>query len=481
MGTLFDLEEPEHSADSDDGAVWKLAPNLDLLFPKSGQNVEEKSRRFLQYITEHTERLLGTYRILLVDLPAGGGDEENLNLLPHLGHLVVVTNPEPTAHVSAGGYLHMVMERDPSRQVYIWHNKFSLDRTGEFNPRDVVGNYHRNTDREAWLPDSFRQQIHDIAFVPADPSLNLLLADNPSPMGIVYHSTRQSVLHILDGWLDAESCPLNEMKKKLPLPIVKLVRGCISRRPESIEAGPEFSEIAAYINAVTESKRDIGDDPVFISALSEASARFASSPLWREGTRALSLLAEMAEASSRMFNTGGSHTKTQLENTLVKLMYTVAAQPELPRLCKNSAGMLLFQFGAGKLLNVDKVKSLILSLVPHRKGPKGRQVRDRRLQIRRIVEQDASYRKQYLKLLKISYPLFTRQIDMIVKTFELGPLLFRDEDGRIYKQAYVTMLSQLIHDILYSGMGIVVGFSYRAATDSFAAGAEILFEKSAEA
>ncbi|AFG38532.1 ParA family protein [Spirochaeta africana] len=477
LGTLFDLEDPESASGPAAEIRTRLAPRLDLLFPKAALNVSDKSRTVRRFLEAKGDKLMQVYRVILIDLPAGGGDEENLSLLPYIGHLVVVTNPEPTAHVSAGSYLQMIMEREPDREVFLWHNKFSLERAGEFNPRDVVGNYHRNTPREAWLTDRFRQQLHDAAFVPADPSLNLLHAENPNPLGIVYHSARQSVLHILDGWLDAEACPLRRTEQTLPKPLIRLIHGYLSRRPDCVEQPDGLQQLSEYIDGITAARHSLAEQPQIQAALQQLFHDLHSHPVWNNGIRALQLLSEAADETERLFSHSDGRTRKLLDNTIIKLMYAVAIQPELPRLCRNSAGMLLFQFAAAKLFNVEKVRNLILSLVPHRSQAHGRQIRNRRLQIQRIVEQDEPYRKKYLKLLRTSYPLFTRQIDTVHKTFELGPLLFRDEDGHIHRKAYVTLLSQLIHDILYSGMGIVVGFSYRAASDAFAAGAEILLER----
>lgn len=477
MATLFDLEEPEHAADAATSIRWRLAPRLDLLFPKATQNVRDKSEQVRHYLEQKAEQLMQVYRIVLIDLPAGGGDEENLSLLPYIGHLILVTNPEPTAHVSAGGYMHMVMERDADREIFLWHNKFSLERAGEFDPRDVIGNYHRNTDREAWLTDRFRSQVHDTAFVPADPSLNLLHADNPNPLSIVYHNAHQSIMHILEGWLDSEHCPLAKTQKILPQTITRLARGYLSRRPACVQDSTGVQDLTDYIDGIIGAETSIADSPDVVPAFTQLFQELRSHPLWSNGLRGLQLLSEAIEESQSLFTSGRSPSRKLLDNTIVKTLYAVAIQPDLPRLCRNSAGMLLFQYAAAKLFSVEKVRNLILSLVPHRGHSK--RARDRRLQIRRIIEQDEPYRKQYLKLLRTAHPLFSRQIDSLINTFDLGSLLFRDPDGNVYKKAYVTLLSNLIHDILYSGMGIVVGFSYRAASDAFASGAEILFERTA--
>jgi hypothetical protein len=66
----------------------------------------------------------------------------------------------------------------------------------------------------------------------------------------------------------------------------------------------------------------------------------------------------------------------------------------------------------------------------------------------------------------------SKQIANIVKTFELSGLLFRDEKATVIRSAYVKLLTNFIHDTLYSGLSVVVGFPFRSAASAFQEGAE---------
>ena len=132
----------------------------------------------------------------------------------------------------------------------------------------------------------------------------------------------------------------------------------------------------------------------------------------------------------------------------------------------------MFYFSLYKLFQSKTVTELIRSLVPAKKNRKGGTVRDRHRQIRYLVEGDPEYKKRYLNLLKTLHPIVSRQIASIVQTFELPRLLFRDQKGEVLRSAYVKLLTNFIHDTLYSGLSVVVGFPFRSAASAFQDGAE---------
>jgi hypothetical protein len=141
-------------------------------------------------------------------------------------------------------------------------------------------------------------------------------------------------------------------------------------------------------------------------------------------------------------------------------------------LMAKQGGLLLFYFSLYKLFQSRTVTELIRSLVPSKTNRKGSTVRDRHRQIRNLVEGNPEYKSRYLKLLKTLHPIVSKQIANIVKTFELSGLLFRDEKGTIIRSAYVKLLTNFIHDTLYSGLSVVVGFPFRSAAGAFQEGAE---------
>ncbi|MFW6261917.1 MAG: hypothetical protein ACOC6J_10090, partial [Spirochaetota bacterium] len=111
---------------------------------------------------------------MICDMPAGIGRDENLAFLPYVGLLIVVTNPEPTSHVSAGGYIRVALEIRPDLPVAFWHNRYREILPGGFHPTDVIGNYNRYVDDELRIiPESAARFAH-AAIIPDDPSLNLL-------------------------------------------------------------------------------------------------------------------------------------------------------------------------------------------------------------------------------------------------------------------------------------------------------------------
>mgnify|MGYP000971050066 CR=1 FL=1 len=87
-----------------------VVPNLDLLFPGTKHSKGDSTVLLNLIFSDFTEELNKRYDFLILDLPAGIGNEENLAFLPFVNTLAVVTNPEPTAHVSSGGYIKAALE-----------------------------------------------------------------------------------------------------------------------------------------------------------------------------------------------------------------------------------------------------------------------------------------------------------------------------------------------------------------------------------
>jgi hypothetical protein len=162
----------------------------------------------------------------------------------------------------------------------------------------------------------------------------------------------------------------------------------------------------------------------------------------------------------------------ELSALLISINHASSRNPQL----NGQGGLLLFYFSLYKLFQSRTVTDLVKSLVPSKKNKRGVTVRDRYGQIRNLVEGDAAYKQRYLKLLKTLHPIVSKQIANIVKTLELSGLLFRDEKGAVLRSAYVKLLTNFIHDTLYSGLSVVVGFPFRAAAGAFQEGAEKVLE-----
>jgi hypothetical protein len=143
-------------------------------------------------------------------------------------------------------------------------------------------------------------------------------------------------------------------------------------------------------------------------------------------------------------------------------------------LMRNQGVLLLFYFSLHKLFQSRTLVSVIRALIPRRAGQKGRTVRDRFSQIRSLVEGDPAYRKRYLGTLQTLHALVTRQLAAVGKALELGTLVVQDGDGKIDGKPYLKLLAVFLHETLYSGLSVIVGFDYRSAAGAFQDGADRL-------
>ena len=246
---ILDIKTPEEQSlkatdfvtASPEDFILPVLPRLDLLFPASkpeeGMGEVLRDLMFNRFARVLDER----YDIIILDMPAGIGREENLEFLPFIDNLVVVTNPEPTSHVSAGGYIRAALDIHPHLVIHLWHNRYRVDPAGTFNTRAVVDNYNRFVDEELRIRPSESGFI-DAAFVPEDPSLNLLRGSLPIALPVLYR---------LDGALDnlneriVMTAPLNGGMDKVTS---KLVRYHVARK--RAVGRDASSEAVDYISAL---------------------------------------------------------------------------------------------------------------------------------------------------------------------------------------------------------------------------------------
>jgi hypothetical protein len=141
---------------------------------------------------------------------------------------------------------------------------------------------------------------------------------------------------------------------------------------------------------------------------------------------------------------------------------------------RSHGSLLLFYFSLYKLYQSRTLIGLIRGLIPRRRNQKGRMVRDRFRQIRTLVEGDEGYRTRYLKTLQALYQILVRQIAAIAEALKLPDLLLRDPQSRINGRAYLKLLTAFLHETLYGGLSVIVGFDYRSTAVAFREGAERL-------
>jgi hypothetical protein len=136
--------------------------------------------------------------------------------------------------------------------------------------------------------------------------------------------------------------------------------------------------------------------------------------------------------------------------------------------------LLLFYFSLHKLFQSRTLVTVLRGLVPRRVNQRGRKVRDRFRQIRTLVERDPGYRERYLKALGTLHALVMRQVAAVARALDLDGLVIMDGESRIDGRPYLKLLAAFLHEALYSGLSVIVGFDYRSAAVAFQEGAERL-------
>ena len=218
-----------------------LFRNLDLLFPAPKLGKDESLLLLEMIYGRFAPELARGYDLVIFDLPAGSGYEENLAFLPFMKLLVLVTNPEPTAHAAAGAYLRRLFALYPGRDVRLWHNRFLPEAPPGFNPTDVAGNYNRNVPEELRLDPGETSRVADLAFIPEDPALNLLRGE-PSAR----RSAQRFLLDALQYLLEQR---LARLAGDLPLPraLVPLLVGYLCRHRRVDDPQEYLERLGEYL------------------------------------------------------------------------------------------------------------------------------------------------------------------------------------------------------------------------------------------
>lgn len=472
---ILDIRTPEQqlSLTADEGAVLDdyalpVLPRLDLLFPASktaeGQSSLLRDLMFRRFARELDSR----YDIIVLDLPAGIGQEENLSFLPHIDNLVIVTNPEPTSHVSAGGYIRAALDIHPGITVHLWHNRYRVDPGGTFNTRAVAANYNRFVGEELRIKPS-ETVFKDVAFVPEDPSLNLLKGGLPLALPVIYRlkgaldslNERIVMTASLDGGLDKVTG--------------KLLRYHVSRtEPEKSDPGGVMAYLEAFLPAGRQFKpearesvegfcRRMKTDEVRKSIFStlEAFDRAAEDLLEKDRLFASKL---------RGIRRGKPDAAAaEFLRTFIRSKYY------RDRFMRYSAGLVMFYYALYRLLQSKTVADLFLKLLPVRQEG-GRRVRDRRRQISFLLEKDEIYHRRYFLFVKQLFPVTLKQLERIASTLGVRNLILPDSHGRMNRNAYLRLLADVIQDTINSGLGILSGQRFNDASREMEKGARNILD-----
>ena len=498
IATILDLDEERLTSTRDDIAedgaglasyVLPVFTNLDLLFPRPKLKRGESARLLSRLFSTFAAELDGRYDLLIYDLPAGIGEEENLAFLPFTDNLLVVTNSEPTSHVSAGGYIKSVLETVPDIRIYFWHNKYALVQDSGFNPRHVIDNYNRHVQEELRIDRRNLRTVRDIAFIPHDPSLDLLQSalslEGSSRLKLLEtcEVLQKKLLSGIPDNLDLDDNGRNLVKYYIAR------QGRISRVEDfsrELEeyylnfyrstGSPGIGKFLAKkkMNALSDENR--GRLRKYVKAVRGNALRERT--LKTRGILAGSL--EELKDSTRMFGAAVSPQTEKIihENVLKLLKEGSAVYKNLDPFERNILGLMLFYFSLSKIMNSHSVQKLIFDFVPKRKNTRGALVRDKNRQIHYLVERDELYHAKYFALIKTLFPVVLRQLSALVDSFGLGSLVLRmPGGGEFNRNAYLKLLTNFVHDAIHAGLGVFIGFKFNTASESIKKGAKELIQE----
>ncbi len=449
----------------------KLFHNIDLLFPRPKLARGESSRVRATLFERSAAELMKRYDLLVCDMPAGIGRDENLAFLPFVGALIVVTNPEPTSHVSAGGYIRVALEIRPDLPILFWHNRHREVLPGGFHPTDVIGNYNRYVDDELRIDGAAADRIAHVAVIPDDPSLNLLqqtLSFEAHVLGKLLDATQMLHKAIIAG-IEASGAISGSTANEL--------RFYLSSHPGSLAAEELSGDAATFLE--TAGRTEEGGE-IDVAGVDSFIRRYADHPLTgvlRETTIALEQAAEYVVDKQRLFVTGAGDRRpvNQAAARVRRLLDRVSSQAA-SKFERNLGGVLLCYLSILLLSSSPRVRQLIAGALP-RRSENGQVVRDRRTQIQNLIERNERYHRRYFSLVRTLFPVLVHQINRLVDAAGWENLLLRSPDGSVNKNAYLKLMTHVMHDSLHAGLGVYVGFRYNNAGRAIEEGAKQLLKR----
>lgn len=481
IATLLDIsvDEAQYSADMENikKNTLQILPNLDLIFP--GAKLDRNEASVYELLTVFIDELSAGYDRIILDLPAGSLYEENLAFLNFTGRLIIVTNDEPTSHTASGHYIKQAHSSGNELEYLIWHNKYAGISVAGFDPRDLPGNYNKNVSEEDQFDFSLTN-LRDAAFIPHDPAMDLLQS-TPSFTVNILAQMRERLDFLIEQRIDELSYSVS-----LPGKSGSLIRHYLHLNPYVRDLRITYRGLSEYIYTIMHSntlsnvkdyRRSVMEGGLEMFSNQEKAKIFKLIKMIQEDAMMEKLLKASAQlkiavdeqnASSRMFsvNHGTAHLKAVDKRISSLLQELHSERNNHNSYMKSTAGLLLFDFSLHKLFSSKTVTDLIIDFIPMKKNSRGEEIRDKHSQILHLVREEQTYKKDYLRLIDVLFPVVLKQLSAVVETFNIAGLIFNNAEG-VQKDVYLKLLSAFLHNSINSGLGIVVGFPFRPASAAF--------------
>jgi cellulose biosynthesis protein BcsQ len=441
------------------------APNLDLLFPRvktrKGQVELLRTRVFETFY----EQLVTEYDCIVLDLPAGIQNQENLYILPQIQHMVLVVNPEPTSHVSAGGYVRAALEVNPNLSFHIWHNRFDPSSSDpSFNNRDIAGNYNRFVPEELQILPTEQKQLNSCAWIPPDTALNLLYSDFDF-QGIVLSKVYEISTLFLELWTKE---PKSMDFPGLPLLFRRAIRYALMYTGEK----PSIEEVLEYLSGLLGASSLLESDS-FVQLIERYRHRILHDPRRKRLFKIRQTLQRISEAT---FST--DRLITQLVHGVNELLGLMSDQVD-SEMERHTASLLFFNVALMDLFSHNAVKSLLGKLIPYRiQG--STKTRNRNRQIRSLINNDPAIENALEEASKRLEPILEKKLLVLAKKEALGSFIFtKEEQGKkvVHHQVYGKLIRRVIHDCMYTGLGVTVGLYESPSSRGIEEGFEQLIKK----
>lgn len=485
--------------------MLRVFDGLELFFPmhKAGRGEIENLFGILK--NNFWDAMQQDYDLIILDLAAGADETENLQFLGLADRIVLVTNPEPAAHLAAVNYIRYAADYSNHRRFAVWHNRYKTHSSSDFNPTDIISTYNRNMPPEEQVaPEDF--DLEHCGYIPEDPSLDLLQGE-PAVLLQLTRNLRSTVEALYDRLLLRISPDL-----QMSAGMHQLLRSYVRGLPSVFDPADAVKGFAGFLRSILKNQLSFhsgnaGDaefTPEQTKTLTEYFKQCTSHRVRAQVIKTLTLIEKKEEVEESRYDFFASENAAgdpghALDREITALLMFLAEEIMTNPGLKNMSGLLMFYFSLYKLFQSDKIVDTLNSFVPRRRENGGSLRRDRYSQIGSLVRHSDYYRKKYIALIKRLFPLVTRQLQVMSDTFELQELLFRGgiseknsprakddqgaqgptgakDDQGLSREIYARLTSAFVHEAVNSGLGILISFQHRPASAAFYQAASALLE-----